>query len=59
VTGTPEFPLTQIPFAKILERVEAGIYQAEPAATFPFERIQDAHRFLDANHSVGKVVVTL
>jgi NADPH:quinone reductase len=59
VTGTPEFPLTGIPFVKILERIEAGIYQAKPAKTFSFEHIQDAHRCLEAGRVVGKVVVTL
>src|SRR6266436_5900765 len=44
VTGTPEFPLSQIPFDTIVERVAAGIYKAKPAKVFPFERIQDAHR---------------
>lgn len=29
------------------------------AATFPFDRIADAHRFLEANGQVGKVVVTV
>jgi NADPH:quinone reductase len=56
VTGTREFPLTEIPFAKILERIEAGIYQAKPAKIFPFEHIQAAHRCLEADRVVGKVV---
>jgi NADPH:quinone reductase-like Zn-dependent oxidoreductase len=59
VTGTREFPLTEIPFVKILERIEAGIYQAKPAKIFSFEDIQDAHRCLEAGRVVGKVVVTL
>lgn len=29
------------------------------AQTFPFEKIQDAHRFLESNQQVGKIVVTL
>jgi NADPH:quinone reductase-like Zn-dependent oxidoreductase len=29
------------------------------ARTFPFEQIQDAHRFLESNEQVGKIVVTL
>jgi NADPH2:quinone reductase len=29
----------------------------EICATFPFERMQDAHRVLDENRQIGKVVV--
>jgi NADPH:quinone reductase-like Zn-dependent oxidoreductase len=59
VTGTPEFPLAEISLETIVERVAAGTYKATPAKVFPFERIQDAHRLLEANEVVGKVVVTL
>jgi NADPH:quinone reductase-like Zn-dependent oxidoreductase len=59
VTGTPDFPLSQIPFETIVGDVAAGLYKARPVKVFPFERIQDAHRFLEANEVAGKVVVTL
>jgi NADPH:quinone reductase-like Zn-dependent oxidoreductase len=59
VTGTPDFPLSQIPFETIVGDVAAGVYKARPVKVFPFERIQDAHRFLEANEVAGKVVVTL
>ena len=59
VTGTPEFPLAPIPFVKILERIEPGLYQAVPAKLFPLERIQGTYRVLEAGRVVGKVVVTL
>ena len=29
------------------------------AKTFPFERIVDAHRYLESNEQFGKVVVTV
>jgi hypothetical protein len=29
------------------------------AGTFPFDRIVDAHRFLESNEQFGKVVVTV
>jgi NADPH:quinone reductase-like Zn-dependent oxidoreductase len=29
------------------------------AKTFPFAQIADAHRYLESNQQVGKVVVTL
>jgi NADPH2:quinone reductase len=59
VTGTPEFPLAEIPFQTILGRVAAGTYQAAPAKVFPFAQIRAAHRALESNEFVGKVVVTL
>jgi hypothetical protein len=52
VTGTPEFPFAPISFAKILERIEAGLYQDEPAKIFPFEHIQAARRRLEADRVV-------
>ena len=40
--GSPEFPLSDIPFQKIFERVADGTYQANLARTFRFEEIQDS-----------------
>jgi hypothetical protein len=59
MTGTAEFPLAQIPFAKILEGIEAGLCQAKPAQTFPCERIQAAHPCRESVRVDGKLVVTL
>jgi NADPH:quinone reductase-like Zn-dependent oxidoreductase len=57
VTGTPEFPLSEIPFQTIVDRVAAGTYKAKPAGVFRFEEIQDAHRLMESNQANGKVVV--
>jgi len=59
VTGTPEFPLAEIPFQTIVERVAAGTYQAKPARVFRFEEIQDAHRLMESHQANGKIVVTI
>jgi len=57
VTGTPEFPLSEIPFQEMIDRVAAGIYKARPAKVFRLEDIQEAHRFMESNQANGKIVV--
>jgi NADPH:quinone reductase-like Zn-dependent oxidoreductase len=59
VTGTPEFPLSEIPFQDIVDRVAAGTYKAKPAKVFRFEGIQEAHRLMESNQANGKLVVRL
>jgi NADPH:quinone reductase-like Zn-dependent oxidoreductase len=59
VTGTPAFPLSEIPFQAIVERVAAGVYKAKPARVFRFEDIQNAHRLMESNEAGGKIVVRL
>ncbi len=59
VTGTPEFPLSEIPFQTIVERVASGTYKARPARVFRFEQIQEAHRLMESNQAGGKIVVVL
>jgi NADPH2:quinone reductase len=57
VTGTPEFPLSEIPFQVIVDRVAAGTYKAKPATVFRFDEIQEAHRFMGSNQANGKIVI--
>jgi NADPH:quinone reductase-like Zn-dependent oxidoreductase len=45
--------------AFILEGLEAGALKPIIARTFPFERIVEAHRFLESNEQFGKIVVTV
>lgn len=59
VTGTPAFPLSEIPFQAIVDRVADGTYKAKPAKVFRFEQIQAAHRLMETNGAGGKLVVTL
>lgn len=57
VFGTPEFPLSAIPFQNIIDRVADGSYKAKPARVFRFDQIQEAHRVMEANQANGKLVV--
>jgi NADPH:quinone reductase-like Zn-dependent oxidoreductase len=45
--------------AFILDGLAAGSLKPVIAATFPFERIVDAHRFLESNEQLGKILVTV
>lgn len=57
--GLPEYPLSEIPLQTIVERVEQGLYRAEPAKIFRFEEIQAAHRLMESNEANGKIVITV
>jgi NADPH2:quinone reductase len=57
VTGGPEFPLAEVPFQDIVDRVAEGTYQARPAKIFEFKDIRDAHRLMEASGANGKIVV--
>lgn len=59
VMGTPEFPLSEIPFQLIVDRVAAGDYKAKPARVLAFEDIQEGHRLMETGAAGGKIVVTM
>jgi NADPH2:quinone reductase len=59
VTGTSQFPLSEIPFQTIVDRVADGTYKAKPARIFRFEEIQEAHRLMEQGQANGKIVVRL
>jgi NADPH:quinone reductase-like Zn-dependent oxidoreductase len=59
VFGTPEFPVSDLPFQEIVNQIAAGKYQAKPARVFRFEEIQEAHRVMESNQANGKIVVSL
>jgi NADPH:quinone reductase-like Zn-dependent oxidoreductase len=59
VFGALEFPVSDVPFQQIVDRVAAGEYQAKPARVFRFEEIQEAHRLMESNQANGKIVVSL
>ena len=59
VYGTPEYPLTDIPFQRLVDWAEAGRLQLAPARVFGFADIREAHRALDGEAGGGKMVVTL
>ena len=45
--------------AFIVAGLESGALKPRIARTFPLDAIQDAHRFLESNEQIGKVVVTV
>jgi len=59
VTGSDAFPLSEIPFQDIVDRVASGAFKAKPAKSFHFNEIQAAHRLLEANQAGGKIVVCM
>jgi len=59
VLGDDQFPLADVPFQELVTKAERGVLKARPARVFPFEQIVAAHRLLEANEAVGKVVVTV
>jgi NADPH:quinone reductase-like Zn-dependent oxidoreductase len=59
VFGTPEFPLSDVPLQSIAEKVAAGRYKAKPSRVFRFDDIREAHRLMEANEAIGKIVVRL
>jgi NADPH:quinone reductase-like Zn-dependent oxidoreductase len=43
----------------VSEGLAEGTLRPTIARTFPFEKIADAHRFIEAGEQIGKVVVTV
>lgn len=56
VYATPEYPLSDIPFQRMIDWAEAGAIKVKPARIFHFDEIQEVHRLLDAGAG-GKMVV--
>jgi len=59
VLGDREFPLSDIPMQRIVEKVASGAYKTKPARVFPLEAIQEAHRLMESDEAGGKIVVTV
>ena len=57
VTGNPE----RLERAKrlVIDGLEAGKFRPLIARCFPLEEIVEAHRYLESNQQVGKIVVTI
>src|SRR5262245_59417655 len=55
--GTESFPLSTVPLQKIVEKAEAGHYQARPSRVLAFEGIAEAHRLMEQGEATGKLVV--
>jgi NADPH:quinone reductase len=57
VTGSAEFPLAEIPFQDIVDRVADGTYKAKPSKVFELSDIREAHRLMESSGANGKIVV--
>ncbi|MDE1916869.1 MAG: zinc-binding dehydrogenase [Sphingomonadales bacterium] len=57
VFGMPQFPLSDVPLAKIAQDAAAGLFDIRPARVFDFEDVAEAHRLVEANAAGGKLVV--
>jgi NADPH:quinone reductase-like Zn-dependent oxidoreductase len=57
--GSAEYPLTDIPFQRLVDWAETGLLTLDPAQVYAFADIQAAHRALDQEAGGGKIVVTL
>src|SRR5947209_12414682 len=57
ITGDPQ----RLERAKkfIVEGLSAGKLKPVIAKTFPLEKIVEAHRYLESNQQIGKIVVTV
>jgi NADPH:quinone reductase len=55
--GTKDFPHSDVPMQKIVDRVAKGTYKAKPVKVFSFEHIPEAHRLMESNSANGKIVV--
>lgn len=57
VLGSPDFPLSRIPFQDIVRRIDAGEWEAKPARVFEVGEQKEAHEMLDSQAAGGKIVV--
>lgn len=59
VFGTPDYPLSAVPFADIIAKAESGRLHAKPVQVFDFDDIVTAHKTMEAGTAGGKMVVSL
>jgi NADPH:quinone reductase-like Zn-dependent oxidoreductase len=43
----------------VFDHVEEGSFKPRIDRVFPFAKIADAHRYLESNEQIGKIVVTV
>jgi NADPH:quinone reductase-like Zn-dependent oxidoreductase len=59
VFGTSGFPVSDVPLGQIAADAAAGRLDIKPTRVFGFDEIQEAHRVMESNQAVGKVVVVI
>ena len=57
--GTPEYPLSDVPLQRIVERAERGQYRTRPVRVFQLGDLPEAHRLMESNEAGGKLVVVV
>lgn len=57
--GTPEFPLSDVPLQKIVDRAASGCYRGRPARVFRLAEVPIAHELMERNEAPGKLVVLI
>ena len=57
VTKSPELLKTAVKY--VYDRLESGSFKPRIDRTFPFEQIVEAHRYMESNQQIGKIVVTV
>jgi NADPH:quinone reductase-like Zn-dependent oxidoreductase len=55
--GTPDVPLSRIPFQQFADDAARGVLRARPAHVFEFADIVTAHRLMESGEARGKIVV--
>jgi len=43
----------------VYEHIESGAFSPKIDKVFPLSRIVDAHRYMEQNEQIGKIVVTV
>ncbi|MEC3952785.1 zinc-binding dehydrogenase [Nocardia sp. CDC153] len=57
--GTPDFPLSSIPFSDLIAKAEADVFHAKPVRTFAFDEIVRAHEVMESGTAGGKMTVAV
>lgn len=55
--GTEALPLTDSPLKSLALDMEAKLIPSHLAKTFEFDEVRDAHRLIESNRALGKIVV--
>jgi NADPH:quinone reductase-like Zn-dependent oxidoreductase len=57
VTRSPELLKTAVKY--VYDHLESGSFKPRIDRTFPLEQIVEAHRYMESNQQIGKIVVTV
>ncbi|MCC4266137.1 zinc-binding dehydrogenase [Oceanimonas baumannii] len=57
--GTPAMPLAESPLLWIAHQIETGNMPSIRSRTFAFDEVAEAHRLMESNRALGKLVVSL